>query len=54
MASDTPIRVRKIDTEHSVAEISDFGAQVLSWTPHGQNPVVWLSPQASFAGDASP
>lgn len=53
MASDTQIQVRKIDTEHSVAEISDFGAQVLSWTPRGQNPVVWLSPQASFAGDTT-
>lgn len=53
MASDTPIQVRKIDTEHSIAEITDFGAQVLSWTPRGQNPVVWLSPQASFAGDTT-
>ena len=53
MASDTPIQVRKIDTEHSVAEISDFGAQVLSGTPRDQNPVVWLSPQASFAGDTT-
>lgn len=53
MASDTPIQVRKIDTEHSIAEITDFGAQVLSWTPRGQNPVVWLSDQASFAGDTT-
>lgn len=53
MASDTPIQVRKIDTEYSLAEITDFGAQVLSWTPRGQNPVVWLSDQASFAGDTT-
>lgn len=53
MASDNQIQVHQIDTEHSKAEITDFGAQVLSWTPRGQNPVVWLSPQASFAGDTT-
>lgn len=53
MASDNQIQVQKIDTEYSLAEITDFGAQVLSWTPRGQNPVVWLSPQASFAGDTT-
>lgn len=53
MASDTPIQVHQIDTEYSLAEITDFGAQVLSWTPRGQNPVVWLSDQASFAGDTT-
>lgn len=53
MASDTPIQVHQIDAEYSLAEITDFGAQVLSWTPRGQNPVVWLSPQASFAGDTT-
>ena len=53
MASDTQIQVRKIDTEYSLAEITDFGAQVLSWTPRGQNPVVWLSDQASFSGDTT-
>ena len=53
MASDTQIQVHQIDTEHSKAEITDFGAQVLSWTPRGQNPVVWLSDQASFAGDTT-
>lgn len=53
MASDIPIQVHQIDTEYSLAEITDFGAQVLSWTPRGQNPVVWLSPQASFAGDTT-
>lgn len=53
MASDIPIQVHQIDAEYSLAEITDFGAQVLSWTPRGQNPVVWLSPQASFAGDTT-
>lgn len=53
MASDIPIQVHQIDTEYSLAEITDFGAQVLSWTPRGQNPVVWLSDQASFAGDTT-
>lgn len=53
MASDNQIQVQQIDTEYSLAEITDFGAQVLSWTPRGQNPVVWLSPQASFAGDTT-
>ena len=53
MASDNQIQVQQIDTEYSLAEITDFGAQVLSWTPRDQNPVVWLSPQASFAGDTT-
>lgn len=53
MASDNQIQVHQIDTEYSLAEITDFGAQMLSWTPRGQNPVVWLSPQASFAGDTT-
>lgn len=53
MASDTQIQVHQIDTEYSLAEVADFGAQVLSWTPRGQNPVVWLSDQASFAGDTT-
>lgn len=28
--------------------VLDAGAQVLAWTPPGQNPVLWLSPLASF------
>jgi len=48
-------RVRKDDldllrvrTPHGVALIAEQGAQLLSYQPHGQPPVVWLSEQARF------
>jgi D-hexose-6-phosphate mutarotase len=40
--------VAEITDERASATIARQGAQVLSWTPTGQAPVVWLSPAASF------
>lgn len=31
------------------ASVSLQGAQLLEWQPHGQHPVIWLSPRARFA-----
>lgn len=33
----------------ATGRISLQGAQLLAWTPHGQNPVIWLSSRAQFA-----
>jgi len=41
--------VARIQNAHGRGEVAIQGAQVLSWTPEGQTPVVWLSPEARFA-----
>lgn len=42
-----------VETEACTADVSLYGAQLLHWSPRGQKPVLWLSPQAVFrAGKA--
>lgn len=38
----------KVQTELCSAEISLYGAHVLSWAPAGQRPVIFMSPRAVF------
>jgi len=40
--------ILRVSTELCRAEISLYGAQVLQWTPTGQLPVIFMSPQAVF------
>lgn len=40
--------ILRIDTPLCQAEVSLYGAQVLQWTPTGQLPVIFMSPQAIF------
>lgn len=40
--------VARADTPQGTMEIARQGAQLLFWTPAGQAPVVWLSPEAQF------
>lgn len=40
--------IAEIVTAASKAQIALEGGQLLSWTPNGQTPVVWLSPQAIY------
>lgn len=40
--------ILRIDTPLCQAEVSLYGAQVLQWTPTGQLPVIFMSPQAVF------
>lgn len=37
----------------ATADIALQGAQVLSWAPRGEEPVIWLSPEAGFAAGKS-
>jgi len=43
------IPVVEIRNEHASATISMQGAQVLSWIPEGEEEVIWVSDDASFA-----
>ena len=43
--------VVEITNDHSQASIVLQGAQVLSWVPDGQQPVIWLSDEATFIAD---
>ncbi|MBQ2813599.1 MAG: D-hexose-6-phosphate mutarotase [Akkermansia sp.] len=38
----------RIDTPLCTAEVSVYGAHVLSWAPKGQQPVIYMSPKAVF------
>lgn len=38
----------RIDTPLCTAEISLYGAHLLSWAPKGQKPVIYMSPKAVF------
>lgn len=40
--------VLKIDTDLCQADISLYGAHLLSWAPKGQRPVIFMSPKAVF------
>ncbi|MBE6416518.1 MAG: D-hexose-6-phosphate mutarotase [Akkermansiaceae bacterium] len=40
--------ILKIETALCTAEISLYGGQVLSWTPTGHKPVIYMSPKAVF------
>lgn len=37
-----------LETETCTADVSLYGAQLLHWSPRGQEPVLWLSPQTLF------
>jgi D-hexose-6-phosphate mutarotase len=39
----------EIDNSHATASIALHGAQVLSYQPHGQEPVLWVSKDAVYA-----
>ena len=39
----------RIDTPLCTAEVSVYGAHVLSWAPKGQMPVIYMSPKAVFS-----
>ncbi len=43
--------VVEITNDHSQASIVLQGAQVLFWVPDGQQPVIWLSDEATFIAD---
>jgi glucose-6-phosphate 1-epimerase len=43
--------VAEITSDHSQASIVLQGAQVLSWVPNGEQPVIWLSEDATFIAD---
>lgn len=43
--------VAEITNEHAQASIALQGAQILSWVPNGQQPVIWLSDEATFIAD---
>ena len=39
----------EVTNPHASATLALQGAQVLTWAPHGQSPVIWLSRAARFA-----
>ncbi len=41
--------VAEINNTHGHATLFLQGAHLTDWTPHGQEPVIWLSPKAMFA-----
>ncbi|MCH7866115.1 MAG: D-hexose-6-phosphate mutarotase [Myxococcales bacterium] len=41
----------RIETEESSGEITLHGGHVLSWTPSGQEPVLWMSESSHFRDD---
>lgn len=43
----------EVTTEHSTAVIALQGAQVVSWIPAGEKPVIWLSTGSKFAAGKS-
>ena len=40
--------VAEVSNSQADATIALQGGQILNWVPHGQKPVLWLSPRASF------
>lgn len=38
----------RVQTRHGLAIIAEQGAQLLSYVPHGEAPLVWLSPDAAY------
>ena len=45
----TTFTIRNVANEDGAAQISDFGAHLLSWTPAGGHPAVW-QPKAVYLG----
>ena len=43
------LTVAVVNNSHSRAMIALQGAHVMTWTPHGEQPVIWLSRAAQFA-----
>lgn len=43
------LTVARIANDHASATIALQGAHVLAWQPRGEEPVIWLSPDAKFA-----
>ncbi len=43
------LKIHHIENKKACASISGQGAQLLGWTPKGQENVIWLSPNASYA-----
>ena len=39
----------QVRSDFSAASIAMQGAHVMTWQPNGQEPVIWLSPNAIFA-----
>jgi glucose-6-phosphate 1-epimerase len=37
-----------VRTSHGQARVAEQGAQLLSYVPTGQQPLVWLSPKAAY------
>ena len=42
------LAVAEVNNSRASAVIALQGAQVMSWAPHGAQPVIWLSPAAKF------
>lgn len=45
--------IAEIDNKHASASLCLQGAHLMTWTPHGQKPVLWLSPESKFAAGKS-
>lgn len=43
------LTVARVANDHASATIALQGAHVLAWQPRGEEPVIWLSPDAKFA-----
>ncbi len=43
------LTVANINNQHASATIALQGGHLMTWTPKGENPVVWLSPAAKLA-----
>ena len=41
--------IAEIDNQHATASICLQGAHIMTWTPKGQKPVIWLSSHAKVA-----
>ena len=44
----------RVETQHGVGIVAEQGAQLLSYVPHGQPPLVWLSDEARYVHGESP
>lgn len=46
--NDSGLRVVEIHNQQASATISLQGAHLMSWQPHNEDPVIWVSPSAKF------